>query len=96
MRLSSQERISLVGCKAILAIICGVVLAFITSPIHRVLGSPTGDYVLLAIYFLDYFIVVQAIPRRLREGRWLRKGVTVFYSVEFIAWVVTCEILTYG
>ncbi len=80
--------------KAIIAAICGIILALITNPIHASLGSPVGDAVLLAFYFAVYVPAARLSNRGIGIPNWLRKGITVFYSVEFIVWVAVYEFLS--
>jgi hypothetical protein len=82
---------ALVIRKSILAIVSGIVLAIITPLIHATLGSPTGDALLLGLYAVSYFPITYILCWRTTLQGCLKKAITLYYSLEFIAWVATYE-----
>ncbi len=84
---------TLVIRKSILAVVSGVVLAIITPLIHATLGSPTGDALLLGLYAVSYFPITYILCRRAAFQGCLKKAVTLYYSLEFIAWVAAYEVI---
>jgi len=79
--------------KSILAVVSGVILAIITPLIHAALGSPAGDALLLALYIVSYLPISYVICRRVTLSGCLKKAITLYYSLEFIAWVATYEVI---
>ena len=79
--------------KSILAVVSGVALAIITPLIHATLGSPAGDALLLGLYAVSYFPITYILCRRATLQGCLKKAITLYYSLEFIAWVAAYEAL---
>ncbi len=79
--------------KSILAIVSGIVLAIITPLIHTTLGSPAGDALLLGLYAVSYFPITYILCRRATLQGCLKKAITLYYSLEFIAWVAAYEVI---
>ncbi len=79
--------------KSILAVVSGVALAIITPLIHAALGSPAGDALLLGLYVVSYFPITYILCRRVTLQGCLKKAITLYYSLEFIAWVAAYEAL---
>ncbi len=84
---------TLVIRKSVLAVVCGVILAIITSPIHNILGSPAGDALLLGLFAVSYFPITYVLCRQIALQGCLKKATTLYYSLEFLAWVATYEII---
>jgi len=84
---------ALVVRKSILAVVCGVILAIITPPIHSILGSPAGDALLLGLFAVSYFPITFILCQRIAFQGCLKKAITLYYSLEFIAWVAAYEII---
>ncbi len=93
--LNDAERVerALVIQKSILAVVSGIVLAIITPLIHATLGSPDGDALLLGLYVVSYFPITYILCRQATLHGCLKKAITLYYSLEFIAWVAAYEII---
>jgi len=88
----TMER-SLAIRKSILAVVSGVVLAVITPLIHAVLGSPAGDALLLGLYVVSYLPITYVLCWRTNFRGCMKKAATLYYSLEFIAWVAAYEVI---
>ncbi|MEM2021412.1 MAG: hypothetical protein QXP80_04210 [Zestosphaera sp.] len=71
----------------------GVVLGFISYALRASLGTTEVfvDLILLTTYFASYPIYM--IMYRLKGGLGRPKGISIIYSVSFIIWIATFEIL---
>ena len=83
-------------CRVVSGAVFGVILALLSDPIRAYLGA-YGDYlpdaVLIALYFLAFPIAAILLDGL---GYWVRgkrpySGLTLFYGVEFIAWIAAYE-----
>lgn len=79
--------------KSVLAVVSGIVLAIITPLIHATLGSPAGDALLLGLYVASYFPITYILCRQATLQGCLKKAITLYYSLEFIAWVAAYEVI---
>lgn len=84
---------SIYTVKAVLGIIFGIIMAAITPLTKASLPYPESDVTLLSIFFINYFIATFITDVVLHE-RTIKKGLTVFYPLEFVAWVATFEAIT--
>ncbi len=78
------------GLKALAGVLFGILMTIITPLIKGVLTYPVGDGVLLAVFFLNYLAASLILQYVFRKGD-LKKGVMVFYGIEFASWIVTYE-----
>ncbi|GEM_PF-5697082 len=84
---SSELRLKSVA-GAIAGAVLGMVSAVLSPP------SETVSYLLVALYLAAYPVFVM-IMRISGGGAGLKKGVSVFYSLEFIFWAGIYEALSY-
>ncbi len=78
--------------KSVAGAIAGAVLGVVSA----VLGPPseTVSYLLVALYLAAYPVSV-TVMRIFGRGAGLKRGVSVFYSLEFIFWAGVYETLNY-
>jgi hypothetical protein len=76
--------------KGVLAIFWGVFLALLTPTIHDGIPYPYSDALLVILYFMNYFITTPIVNHLIGLRTW-RKGLSIFFSLEFIAWVSVYE-----
>ncbi|MCD6084689.1 MAG: hypothetical protein J7J20_04020 [Desulfurococcales archaeon] len=91
--------------KALVGALFGVILAPLTYLVNIFMHHPFSDILLLFFFFSFYFVsqplslflVRRYIKREseISEALRLTKGITVFYSVEFIFWVAMYELMAY-
>jgi len=76
--------------------IAGAISGGAVGIISILLGSPTEalSYILVVLYLIAYPVSV-VIIRTIGLGVGIKRGVSVFYSIEFIFWVGTYEALSY-
>ncbi len=79
--------------KALLGTIFGILMAAITPLAKASLPYPESDVTLLVIFFINYLVATFIADVVLHE-RTIKKGLTVFYPLEFIAWIAAFEALT--
>ncbi len=81
------------GLKSVAGAIAGAVLGAVSA----ILGPPsmTTSYLLVILYLVSYPVSVMII-RIFGRGTDLKKGVSVFYSLEFIFWAGIYEALCYA
>ncbi|RLG78205.1 MAG: hypothetical protein DRO14_01305 [Thermoprotei archaeon] len=91
--------------KAVVGALFGFILAPLTYLVNMFLHHPISDVLLLVLffsfYFLSYPISSVLIKKFLKdesevlEALRLTKGITVFYSAEFVFWIAIYELMTY-
>lgn len=81
------------GLKSVAGAIAGALLGIMSA----LLGPPSEplSYILVGLYLATYPISVMII-RIFGRDVGLRKGVSVFYSLEFIFWAGVYEALSYA
>ena len=91
--------------KAVVGALFGFILAPLTYLVNMFLHHPISDALLLVLffsfYFLSYPISSVLIKKFLKdesevlEALGLTKGITVFYSAEFVFWIAIYELMSY-
>lgn len=79
--------------KGVLAIFWGAFLAFLTPFAHNWISYPYSDALLAGLYFINYFISTPIVNHLVKLKTW-RKGLSIFFSLEFISWVSVYEAIT--
>ena len=82
-----------VGVKSVAGAVAGSLLGIMSA----LLGSPSefSSYILVGLYLATYPISVMIIRIFGRDASF-KKGVSVFYSLEFIFWAGVYEALSYA
>ncbi|RLG39682.1 MAG: hypothetical protein DRN78_06410 [Thermoproteota archaeon] len=91
--------------KALVGALFGLILAPLTYVVNMFMHHPFSDILLLTLFFSFYFISQPLSSILIRkfltresevlEALRLTKGITVFYSAEFIFWVAIYELMSY-
>ncbi len=82
-----------VGLKAVVGAVAGALLGVISV----LFGPPTEtlSYSLIGLYLAAYPVSVVTL-RAFGRGAGFKKGVSVFYSIEFLFWAGVYEALSYA
>ncbi|MCD6428439.1 MAG: hypothetical protein J7L12_02340 [Desulfurococcales archaeon] len=91
--------------KAVIGALFGVILAPLTYLVNMFLYHPVSDVLLLVLFFSFYFLsypISSALVKKfikdeseISEALRLTKGITVFYSAEFVFWAAIYELMSY-
>ena len=91
--------------KAVVGALFGIILAPLTYLVNEFLYHPISDALLLVLFFSFYFLsypISSALIKKLLkdeseipEALRLTKGITVFYSAEFVFWAAIYELMSY-
>lgn len=84
--------------KTLYGVVSGIILYIITALIDyyslRLILPLNADFILLMLYFILYFGYIPLMRvSKSYHSKHLVKGITVYYSVSFITWVVLYDAL---
>jgi hypothetical protein len=82
-------QMDIMKAKALIGGLMGVVMVILTFAINSVIMHPLSDYILVLVFFMIY---VPSLPLVVwltgPQPKVYTKGISMFYSVEFIVWIV--------